>query len=114
MKSSIPNERQSALTPDRGRGSQHEQDGNAAEAGTRSGSGVDAPRLVRCSSFLRWVETPRTSCGIGAVNRTGRRFSEVIHIAAGQQFVGAVRSLKGLYAHVTRKSMNPAPSVVCN
>lgn len=50
MKSSFSSERQSALTPDRERGSQHEQDGNATEA--RSGSGVDATRLVRCSSFV--------------------------------------------------------------
>lgn len=44
-------ERQSALTPDRERGSQHEQGGKTMNVGTEGGSGVDATRLVRCSSF---------------------------------------------------------------
>ena len=39
-------ERQSALTPDRERGSQHEQEGKTMNAGKDNGSGVDAARLV--------------------------------------------------------------------
>ena len=43
----IPNERQSALTPDRERGSQQGDDGDDLNAGKESGSGVDAAQLVR-------------------------------------------------------------------
>jgi hypothetical protein len=45
--SSNSNGRQSAGTPDHGLGSQQGQDGTITDAGTRSGQGVDVPRLVR-------------------------------------------------------------------